>query len=239
MTEPEAHEVITALVDGLPWLFSKWSEGQIRRTSAQYRIGIMDLDFHVAKAAVARLLLTARTMPSIAAIREECATVHHGERMTGAEAWGIVQRAMKKHRGIYTELRIDQMFEDPITIEIVRDFGWFDICTSDLPDSVRARFIDAYESIQRRERKRAQILPGAKNPALPPAAAAPAALPAPAPRDLAPRALGDVMTRLLPQPQLAALEGETNLDLTSKPASFHGGTRQNAMPTHLQGKHHR
>lgn len=185
MTESEANECITMLVDGLPWVFAKWSSDQIRRTFKVYRTGILDLELADAKAAVLRLLLTARMMPSIADIRAAAANVYHGEVTTGAEAWGVVRRLMKS-KGSHRTPGIDFTIDDPISRQVVADFGWSDLCSGTLGESTRARFIDAYEAIQRRERTRAQLSPGAKNPQLPAA------------RDREQRQLGDVMQKLLP-----------------------------------------
>jgi len=61
---------------------------------------------------------------------------------------------------------INFTFEDPIAARVVKALNWGDMCASQNPDHIRARFIEAYDVIGKQERSQAQASEGATNPML-------------------------------------------------------------------------
>lgn len=150
MTEVEAQEVVSEIVNAFPMEFARLGADQNRATQAQYRRYLLDLPIGPTRAAVERILATAKFVPKIAEIREAVQTLVVGEKRTGLEAWGDVMLAMRSvgHMG-WPE------FTDKATARVVAALGWRDLCLTENAVSDRARFVDAYESIVATERRAA------------------------------------------------------------------------------------
>lgn len=114
-----------------------------------YERMLADLPAREANSAIENLLCTCKFLPSIAEIREETFGLMHGERKTGAEAWGDVLGAVSRF-GIYRQ----PVFADPVVAYAVRQFGWENICNSENAQADRARFIDLYEQLEKTSHKR-------------------------------------------------------------------------------------
>lgn len=152
MTERETKELLDLMRRA--WVMQGQKlDGERRELEAVYYGGLGDLAFDNVRAAIVRLIRTAKFWPTIAEIREAAGVIVFGSQITGAEAWGSVIRAMKA-QGSHRELGKDFVFNDPITALVVRSLSWTEICAGDQDTltSTRARFIDAYETIAKRER---------------------------------------------------------------------------------------
>jgi hypothetical protein len=141
MKQVEVAELVTMLTLAFPRPVIQ--EGTMRL----YEKMLIDLDKDKAHAAVARLIGTAKFLPTIAEIRSASADLVMGPRRVGAEAWGDVNEAVRKF-GRYRA----PVFSDPIVAECVRCFGWQSICdsTNDIAD--RARFVELYDQLAARVR---------------------------------------------------------------------------------------
>lgn len=169
MTTQQVQQIFRAVLSGWPTQRQKMTSDDIRGMAALYTAGLIDLDYAVADAAIARCVRTEEWMPTVAKIRAACVIVTHGERATGAEAWGEVVAMMRKH-GWNHAPGIDFQFKDVITDRIVRAFGWSDLCHAEgaAHTADRARFIEAYDQMVESERTTAAATPGIAQPSLPP-----------------------------------------------------------------------
>lgn len=152
MTEVEAQEIVSEIVNAFAMEFARLGADQNRATQAQYRRYLLDLPAAATRAAVERMLATARFVPKIAEIREAVKALELGPVRTGAEAWGDVQRAFQRASADWTPT-----FADPVVGRVVRALGWRDLCLSENTVADRARFIEAYEQIAANERRDAQV----------------------------------------------------------------------------------
>jgi len=176
----EAQKVVTMLLAAFP---RDLLPEQVEDTSKIYRIMMKDLDFDRTQLAVYRLLATAKRLPKIAELREALLEVGVGGRRSGAEAWGDVLKAVRKH-GAWK----DPVFDDPLVAAATAAVGWRAICMADEIDPApRAKFADAYNRLAERARKELQVSRGA------------GALPVSAPSAMlasGPTSLGDIIATI-------------------------------------------
>lgn len=140
--------------------------------AAAYERQLADLEYPLVVAALDLLTKTSRFLPTVAEIRDAALDIAAGERRTGAEAWADVVKAIR-HVGHYRNPR----FADPIVADCVSSLGWRNLCLEGSNDSAdRARFIELYDNLSRRERRARQAAPALAAPAarghLPPARSA-------------------------------------------------------------------
>jgi hypothetical protein len=138
-------------------LVSLWPNNKATEATARlYGEALADLDFEVARRAVARLARIAKWFPTVAEIREQATDLEHGGPRMGLEAWGDVVAAIR-HTGSYGV----PTFDDPLVADCVRAMGsWRDICLSTNDTADRARFIELYNGLA--SRSRADAVAGAK-----------------------------------------------------------------------------
>jgi hypothetical protein len=141
MTQLEVAQLVAMLAAAFP--HARIGE----KTMQVYESMLADLDHEAAKRACARLLSTAKFMPTIAEIRGATVDMEHGPRRIGAEAWGDVNDAVRRF-GRYQP----PAFEDPLVAECVRSFGWSSLCDSTNDTADRARFIELYDGLAARQR---------------------------------------------------------------------------------------
>ncbi len=147
MTESEVAKLVAVLIAAFPGTRAG------DETSAVYEGMLLDLDATVANAAVAQLVATKPAfMPSIAEIRERCASLTTGEIRAGGEGWGSVQKAIKR-AGRYRVPGQDFTFVDPVVAEAVDAMGWVELCDSENATADRARFIELYDHLATRARR--------------------------------------------------------------------------------------
>lgn len=130
-------------------LVSLWPNNRANEATARlYGEALADIEYEAARRAVARLARTAKWFPTVAEIREQATDLEHGAPRMGLEAWGDVVAEIR-HTGSYGTPR----FDDPIVAECVKAMGsWRDICLSTSDTADRARFIELYDGISRRNR---------------------------------------------------------------------------------------
>ncbi|MBO5032679.1 MAG: hypothetical protein J6D08_12480 [Lachnospiraceae bacterium] len=117
---------------------------------------LKDVDYHIAENAVMEFASTSTFPPTIADIRKLCMERTKGPLPSFDEAWGSVQKAMR----MYGQNNPEQAYciMDEVTVSIVKNLGWTNICTDENPSASRANFRIAYED-QINERIKQRQLP--------------------------------------------------------------------------------
>lgn len=115
-----------------------------------------DIPFHVAEAAVIKWAQTHTWSPSIAELRETAATVAFGEIPDWGEGWRQVCEAMRQYGREYPKSAYNSM--DEITAEAAKQLGsWWNVCTSENQDALRANFRKNYEAIAKQKMQERQM----------------------------------------------------------------------------------
>lgn len=125
------------------------------RTAAVWSEMLGDIPADVLVPAVKRLLVESRFCPSIAEVRSAALDVREAEQPSAAEGWGEVIREIGRV-GRFGSPRLSSL-----AAAALRCIGtWRDLCSSELDVMAahRARFIQAYEGLARRERS-TRLLP--------------------------------------------------------------------------------
>ena len=112
---------------------------------------LRDIPKQVLAVAVKRLIAERSFPPSISDIRKEASYLLDPDKQTPAEAWGVVQNAVRKY-GFYRA--VEGVSSLPPRIKKVVDcIGWTSLCTSDNISVLRGQFMKMYEQIQEEEAK--------------------------------------------------------------------------------------
>lgn len=153
---------------GMAVLLATWpKEATTVETLTVYEQVTSHLDGDVWLGAVKQCVMTCTFFPKPAELLAAAVSLTHGPQRTGLDAWGDVKRAIAKY-GYYhppngaSMLAVggyDWTFEDALVGKVVAALGWRDLCLSENEMSDRARFIDAYETEQRRGRDQARLTP--------------------------------------------------------------------------------
>lgn len=166
MTEGEAGRVVKLVLGNYPTQRQRMSAADVEAMLVMWFAVLEDVGYEAARDAVVRIAKTSRWMPSPAEVRAAIGAAT-GPEAVGLEAWSAVRKAVGRY-GAYRVPGVDFTFEDPITAQIVSPELWLEICASEMIAAERARFVEAYEQISRRERTVRQLAPGAGSlPALP------------------------------------------------------------------------
>ncbi len=165
MTPHESRDLLRLIFAAWTTQRQRMNAEDVRAIDAAYAAGLADISHEIAKAAVGRLVMTSKWIPTVAEIRQAAGVIIHGNQATGAEAWGEVVQ-MIRSKGSHRTPGIDFQFADPITIRVVAALNWLELCQSENVIADRARFIDCYEQIADNERTNAQASPGATSPML-------------------------------------------------------------------------
>lgn len=192
MTVDESKEILRLVFGAYPTQRQRMQPDDVRAMLHVWSLALGDVPFEVVKAAIARLVCSSKWMPSIAEVRAEIGTIHHGRRRSGIDAWGDV-RALGTYREGFDGI-------DPVVLYACKAFGWiqtrtlwrdgqdveqWNVATGENEAADRARFAELYDKTVADERIAAQISPGAQIPQLS------------EPRGQ--RALGDIVVGLLPE----------------------------------------
>ena len=160
MTKPEAMKIVCVLFGSFP--NARFNEQNFE----SYAEGILDLDAGPVGKAAQRLIRTNKFLPSIAELREAATAQQHGPKKTGAEAYGELLDAVRRH-GSKPAIRVRDdgrvlvqtpwpPLADDVAQAMRQTWGsWSDCCHA--PDAQemadRARFIAAYDGLAERERQ--------------------------------------------------------------------------------------
>lgn len=156
MTDAESTMALKVLFAAYPAAMARQSDIQQQETRKTYRLMLADLNFDLVQCAVARLIATAKWLPTVAEIREAAVLISAGNTRTGLEAWGDVTRAIGR-QGAYRAPGKDFFFRDDIVARCVAALSWSELCASELIASERARFIESYDRMAQAMRADAQF----------------------------------------------------------------------------------
>ena len=116
---------------------------------------LKDLDYRVVQTAVQKYMLTQKTPPVIADIRELCASVTMGEKPLWSDGWEEVMRAIRRYGSYNEEKAMEEMTD--ITKQCVKRLGYQNLCRSVDISIDRANFRMIFEQIANREQERKKI----------------------------------------------------------------------------------
>ncbi len=119
-----------------------------------------DLDYNVASMAVKKIIVQNTFAPAISEVRKAALEVTTPEvnRITAAEAWGLVKKCFSKY-SINREKEALASLPGPVA-DTVRYMGWRELGMSEQPDVIRAQFMRMYDQVATRRREDA-LLPAA------------------------------------------------------------------------------
>jgi hypothetical protein len=123
------------------------------QTSLVYERMLGDLDYPAANAAVEQLLAVSKWMPTVAEIRERVLALHGDEVKPGGEAWGLVLEATSRY-GRNRTPGVDFEFPDAVVGECVKAMSWRELCDSENQVADRARFVELYDQLAARRRRK-------------------------------------------------------------------------------------
>lgn len=114
-----------------------------------------DLDYNTARQAVKKWAETNRWSPSIADIREMCASFIYGEFNSWEEEWDKVRKAVR----FYGYMREQEALASlpKMTRTIVERLGFQNLCLSENPAVDRANFRDIYKNMVLKEKQTEQM----------------------------------------------------------------------------------
>lgn len=121
-------------------------------TIAVYACGLEDVPDEALKKAAGAHISRNRFFPRISELRELALSGRYPDPVS---AWGEVLQEVKRV-GYYGK----PDFSNELITRAVSDLGWVTICQSENLPSERARFIQAYEALLRRETERRVAFPG-------------------------------------------------------------------------------
>lgn len=126
---------------------------------------LKDIPYDVAENAIMEHICTNVFPPNIAEIRKLCIERCKKPVLSFDDAWGVVQKAMRDY-GFYNPQKAFETM-DELTLSVVKNLGWSNLCRSENPEASRANFRMAYEA-KTKEAQNSNQLPEfvAKNKAL-------------------------------------------------------------------------
>ena len=116
---------------------------------------LQDMDYKVAENAIAEHICTNVFPPNIAEIRKLCAERTQRAVLPFDEAWGIVVKARSQCGRDEPFKAYERM--DELTLSVVKNLGWYHICTTENDAALRANFREAYEEKAKRLQNNMQL----------------------------------------------------------------------------------
>lgn len=105
---------------------------------------LKDIPYEIAENAVMEYICTSVFPPNIAEIRKLCMDRCKKPVLSFDDAWGSVQKAIREY-GFYGAEKAFASF-DELTLSIVKNLGWSNLCLNENVDASRANFRIAYEA---------------------------------------------------------------------------------------------
>lgn len=117
---------------------------------------LADIPCDLLEAAAIQHIAENRFFPSVAELRELADRIasYRDRRPTALEAWGEV---IQQVHSIGSWRKPE--FSSPLIARCVECIGWHTICYSEMIAAERARFIEAYDELVKREREERRMLP--------------------------------------------------------------------------------
>ncbi len=160
MTEKEAITLVGML-------FAAYPKFEVPKATIKlYQQFLQDLDFDLARAAVAKHIALSQYFPTVAELRDAALSLTN-RTPSSADAWCEVmeQISMTGSYGV-------PKFSHPAIKKAVKAIGWTNLCWTEEIGVERAHFMKIYEVYRKREVENAKILPlfeklGLKMPEMP------------------------------------------------------------------------
>jgi hypothetical protein len=150
MTPIETKKLIAVLAAAYP--SANRTASDLEAMASVWHRVLANVPYAEADHAAYEIIGTSRFMPSVSELLSRIRAKHETPRRTGIEAWGDVMRAVSNF-GAYR----DPKFDDPAVAQVVRAMGWQELCASENQVADRARFVDAYEQIAKRNEHAKQV----------------------------------------------------------------------------------
>lgn len=148
---------ISALIALTTANFPNMQERDMRPTANLWLEILSDIPFEVAKAAIIKVLATAKFWPAVAEIREAAAQFTNPNILSPAEAWALAEEANDRYGYYRSEEGMKSL--PPLVQTVVKSLGGFrEVCASEQPAVTRGQFMRMYEQYASREREMA-VLP--------------------------------------------------------------------------------
>jgi len=142
MTNKEISALLALATANFPHI----SEKDMKPTALLWKEMLSDIPFEVAKAALIKVLATAKYWPTVAEIREAATSLTNPDILPAPEAWAQVMKAIRYNWSV------DKL--DPIVRKAIEGFGGLDgIGYCENIDVVRGQFMKAYEQYASREKE--------------------------------------------------------------------------------------
>lgn len=131
---------------------------QMSRDSIKAYVAMLkDIPLNILEASIEQCVVESEFLPAIGKIRDTALRLVAPFRREGAEAWGVVVKAMSDV-GFYNSPK----FDEPLITKMVDIMGWRTLCSSENQVADRAHFIKNYEILAAREIADAKLLPRAR-----------------------------------------------------------------------------
>jgi len=140
MTRQEIAQLVELAFANFPHLQNHSSA----RVCQLWEAALSDMPFQVAKNALVKVLVSARYFPTVAEIREAAVSLTAPPVMTALEAWHMVMNAVRRY-GYYREQEALASLPADVA-DMVRRFGWREICACEEPDVMRGQFRRAWDT---------------------------------------------------------------------------------------------
>ena len=113
---------------------------------------LKDISYEIAKTGVRKLLAEEEFYPNIAKIRKACASIQRAPATDSTQAWGMVQRAIRRFGYMREDEAIGSLPSD--VAQAVRYMGgWQMLCESTNVEADRAHFYRCIDQITEREKR--------------------------------------------------------------------------------------
>ena len=138
MNKREAASLVAILAAAFP------QRPVAKETVAIYADALADLEYDTTLEAIRGLVLTEDFMPTIASIRKRVGRANGMLAPTPIKAWGEVSgQAERVGRGGIPEWSHESI------AEAVRSIGWWNLCQSSNPETLRSQFLRLYEDARK------------------------------------------------------------------------------------------
>ena len=138
--------------------YRNWPEaGKEDALITLWEMMLSDVDYEVGQVAIKKYMIESVYPPTIADIRARIADVTVARGKTGIEAWGDVKMAIRRY-GSYNEQKAMESLKGA-TKRVVESIGFRTLCLSENEMADRAHFLKVYDTVEKREREDALLLP--------------------------------------------------------------------------------
>lgn len=127
-----------------------------------YEMALCDIDPALLKTAVLQHIAASKWFPTVAELRESALGIvnYATGQVTAGEAWGEL---MAMFRRGYSHYRVPDFAEQPLIGKALAAIGgWGYLCASENTVADRARFIEVYNQLLRRQQDDAMMLPAVR-----------------------------------------------------------------------------